>query len=74
MTLSHRANRLRHRDSSALAERFYFYRGMAIQSLNKQLDMEKRCTSNSVLAGVVALLLVDVSDVRLFAAYKRGQV
>lgn len=43
-----------------LAERFYLYRGAAIRSLREHLDLEGHCTSDIVIAGVVALLLADV--------------
>lgn len=62
MTLSHRINQLRHRECTTLAERFYHYRGLALQSLNKNLHMAEGIISDFALAGVVTLMLVDVSD------------
>jgi hypothetical protein len=48
--------------SKVLAERFYVCRGAAIRSLSKQLDVVRNQTSSdSVMAGVLTLLLNDVS-------------
>lgn len=60
MSLSHRMNQLRHTQSTDLAERFYFYRGIVIQSLTKQLGMKENLKSDAVLAGILMLLLIDV--------------
>jgi hypothetical protein len=53
-------NQLRHTQSTDLAERFYFYRGIVIQSLTKQLGMKENLKSDAVLAGILMLLLIDV--------------
>jgi hypothetical protein len=62
MTLSHRMNRTRHApESKALAETFYRYRGVVIRSLNEEIGVEHKRTSDIVIAGIVTLLLADVS-------------
>ena len=64
MALSHRMNRTRGSpwaDHRALAERFYMYRGNAIRSLRESLNLESHCTDNIAIAGIVTLLLADVS-------------
>jgi hypothetical protein len=75
MTLSHRINRTRATDndksSTALVESFHRYRGLIIRSLNDDIDVERRRTSDVVIAGVVALLLADVS--RSFRQLKKNQ-
>lgn len=64
MTLSHRINRTRDAgQSNALTETFYRYRGLAIQSLRDDIDVEHKRTSDIVLAGVMTLLLLDVSPI-----------
>lgn len=50
-----------HSQSKALSERFYHYRGMAIQSLSESIGVERHNTEDVVLAGVLTLLLVDAS-------------
>ncbi|KAL2683306.1 hypothetical protein Neosp_007776 [[Neocosmospora] mangrovei] len=63
MTLSHRINRTRNDpQSKALAEKFYSYWGLAVRSLNEQLDVQNRQTSDLVMAGIVTLLLADVQQ------------
>lgn len=62
MTLSHRINRARHSPQSRdLIESFYLYRGLAIRSLSEDIDVEGRRTGDVVIAGIVTLLLLDVS-------------
>lgn len=62
MTLSHRINRTRNDPrSKPLAEKFYLYWGLAVRSLNAQLDVQERQTSDLVMAGIMTLLLADVS-------------
>lgn len=64
MALSHRMNRtlgdsqVNHR---ALTEKFYIHRGNAIRSLRELLNQESHRASDVVIAGIVTLLLVDVS-------------
>ncbi|UPL03775.1 hypothetical protein LCI18_014709 [Fusarium solani-melongenae] len=63
MTLSHRINRTRNDpQSKGLAEKFYSYWGLAIRSLNAQLDVQERQTSDLVMAGIMTLLLADVQQ------------
>lgn len=61
MTLNHRMSQMPHSQSKALSERFYHYRGMAIQSLSESIGVERHNTEDVVLAGVLTLLLVDAS-------------
>jgi hypothetical protein len=69
MTLSHRINRTRSDpQSKPLAEKFYLYWGLAVRSLNEQLDVQDRQTSDLVMAGIMTLLLADVSA----CAFKYG--
>lgn len=68
MTLGHRMNRTSdYTERKALTEKFYTYRGIVLRSLNDQLNLRDTCTSDVVLAGVLTLLLVDVSP---FPAFK----
>lgn len=61
MTLSHRINRTRNDpQSKPLAEKFYQYWGLAVKSLNEQLDVRNMQTSDLVMAGIMTLLLADV--------------
>lgn len=65
MALGHRINRTRgetgvnHRE---MAERFYQYRGDAIRSLREFLEVESHYTTDVAIAGIVSLLLADVSN------------
>lgn len=64
VALNHRMNRLETQDAShckALANKFYEYRGIAICSLNKELSLADQHTSDMILAGILTLLLIDVS-------------
>lgn len=63
MTLGHRINKMKGDvgRSRVLLEKFYSYRGIAISSLNDSLDVEHKRTENSVIAGILTFLLVDVS-------------
>ncbi|WAO90298.1 Hypothetical protein NCS54_00772000 [Fusarium falciforme] len=63
MTLSHRINRTRNDPwSKPLAEKFYLYWGLAVRSLNAQLDVQERQTSDLIMAGIMTLLLADVQQ------------
>ncbi|KAK9776808.1 hypothetical protein AB5N19_10686 [Seiridium cardinale] len=63
IVLSHRANRMGQTlESGDLAETYYQYRGMAIRSLNDDLDEEHKRTSNIVIAGIITLLLTDAQQ------------
>lgn len=62
ITLSHRINRTRqHSHCNALAANYYRHRGMVIRALNEDLDEEQKRTGDIVLAGILMLLLADVS-------------
>jgi len=59
--LTHRINRTRSgRQSKALTETYYRYRGLAIRSLREDIDRACRRTSDVVLAGIMTLMLSDV--------------
>ncbi|KAK0630366.1 fungal-specific transcription factor domain-containing protein [Bombardia bombarda] len=64
MTLSHRINRTRDNDPlrNVLTQNFYRYRGIVIRSLNEDINVEHKRTSNLVIAGVITLLLADVQQ------------
>jgi len=64
MTLSHRINRIRGDpgpNTRELVERFYKHRGVTIRSLRESLDAESHYTAETRVAGIVSLLLADVS-------------
>ena len=64
MTLNHRMNRLGTRSNlrpTDLVERYYLYRGITIRSLSEQFNVENRRMSDVVIAGILTLLLADVS-------------
>lgn len=50
-----------HSESKALAQKFYMYRGNAIRSLTEEFNVEDKCAADSVIAGALTLLLIDVS-------------
>lgn len=61
ITLAHRMNRMGHGlESNALAETLYEHRGIMIRSLNEDIGVESRRTSDTVMAGIMTLLLSDV--------------
>jgi hypothetical protein len=63
ITLSHRINRTRGDPQfKGLAEKFYLYWGLAVRSLNEHLETEAQHKDDIVLAGIVTLLLADVSS------------
>lgn len=62
MILSHRINQIRSTiPPRAMMEKFYLYWGLAVRSLNEYLDMEDKRSGDSVIAGILTLLLADVS-------------
>lgn len=62
MTLSHQMNRTRDgARCDMLMEPFYQYRGNAIRSLNSEINVEHKRTADIVIAGIMMLLLIDVS-------------
>lgn len=48
--------------SNSLAKTFFRYRGLVIRSLSDEVNMEHKCASDFVVAGILMLLLVDVSS------------
>lgn len=62
MSISHRMNQTRDDpQSNALAITFLHYRGIIIRSLSKAIDVGHKRTSNRVFAGILTLLIADVS-------------
>lgn len=63
MTLSHRINQAcGDFQSRTLMRKFYHFRGLVIHSLNEHLALDNQLKGNAVIAGIVALLLLDVSQ------------
>ncbi|KAI1660551.1 fungal-specific transcription factor domain-containing protein [Daldinia decipiens] len=61
MILGHRINRTRGSpESKRFIEKFYLYWGLAIRSLRDHLDIEDKRNGDTIVAGVLTLLLVDV--------------
>jgi hypothetical protein len=48
--------------SNSLAKTFFRYRGLVIRSLSDEINMGHKCASDFVVAGILMLLLVDVSS------------
>lgn len=74
VALNHQMSRLEEQDVSnlnALAKRFYEYRGIALCSLNNQLSLVDQRTSDMVLAGILTLLVVDVSSISYAGIFLR---
>lgn len=66
MTLSHRINRIRYDPQcKPLIELFYRYRGLIICSLSEDIDVESKWMGDVVIAGIITLLLADVSSLSL---------
>jgi hypothetical protein len=62
IALSHRINRTRgDPQSKALAGKFYLYWGLAARSLREHLETDAGHTDDIVIAGILTLLLADVS-------------
>ena len=62
MTLSHRMSRTPNGfQSHAWAEPFFRYRGMIIRALRDDINVEHKRTADSVIAGILTILLADVS-------------
>lgn len=47
--------------SRVLARSFYEFRGKAIRGLNEMIGVEKQRAGDAVIAGILMLLLTDVS-------------
>lgn len=61
--LSHRINRSRGGiQMTDLEERFFHYRGIAIRSLSEHLSEENNPRGDTTLAGIMTVLLLEVSD------------
>lgn len=57
--------------SKELSRSFYEFRGKAIRGLNEMIGVEKQRTGDVVLAGILMLLLSDVSgaDIQIRVAH-----
>lgn len=65
ITLSHRINRMRSDTRhNALAKCFYHLRGLIIHSLREDIGFRNNRNGDVLVAGVIALLLADVSSDR----------
>ncbi|KAL6814902.1 fungal-specific transcription factor domain-containing protein [Trichoderma sp. SZMC 28015] len=63
MIVSHRINQIGSAiPSRAMVEKFYLYWGLAVRSLNEFLDMEDRRSGDTVIAGILTLLLADIQQ------------
>lgn len=61
-TLSHRINRFGDNTrQNSLSKSFYHYRGVIIRSLREAIDDRHNCNGDVLIAGIIALLLADVS-------------
>ena len=61
-SLSHRMNQTREDpQSNSLATTFFHYRGLIIRSLNEDIGVDHKRMSNLVVAGILTLVIVDVS-------------
>lgn len=61
-TLSHRINRLGNdTQQNALAQSFYHFRGIIIRSLREDINVRHNSNGDMLVAGIIALLLADVS-------------
>lgn len=66
LTLSHRMNQTRDSIySNTLAPAFFHYRGLVIRSLHEEIDVDYKRTSNLVVAGILTLIIIDVSRIVL---------
>lgn len=64
MALNHRMSRLGGLNdprSKTLAKNFYLHRGIALRSINEHLNAQHGRTSDVAIAGILTLLLTDVS-------------
>lgn len=61
-SLSHRINQAREEpQSKLLAMTFFHYRGLIIRSLTEDIGVDHKRMSNLVVAGILTLIIVDVS-------------
>lgn len=49
-------------ETKALTNTFFRYRGLMIRSLSEDIKVEHKSTSNLVIAGILTLILLDVSS------------
>lgn len=64
MIMSHRVNQTKNvLQLKPLMEKFYFYWGLAVRSLNEYINMDHKRAGNTIIAGILTLLLADVSQV-----------
>lgn len=62
MALTHRMNQERDNPGlNTLATTFFHFRGLIIRSLNQDIGVAHKRTSNLVIAGILTLLIADVS-------------
>lgn len=62
MIMSHRINQTSNvLQLKPLTEKFYFYWGLAVRSLNDYLNREDKRGGDTIIAGILTLLLADVS-------------
>lgn len=75
MTLSHRMNQA-HDDSQnrSLARGFYHYRGLVLRSLTEELKLERRLRDDIAVAGIMVLLLLDVSLLHPIQKYQSTEL
>lgn len=63
LMLSHRINQTRDTEySNSLVPSFFHYRGLVIRSLHEEIDIDYKRTSNLVVAGILILIIIDVSQ------------
>ncbi|KAL6823213.1 fungal-specific transcription factor domain-containing protein [Trichoderma camerunense] len=63
MILSHRINQIGSAiPPRAMVQKFYHYWGVAVRSLNEYLNMDDRRLGDSVIAGILTLLLADIQQ------------
>ncbi|KAL6892152.1 fungal-specific transcription factor domain-containing protein [Trichoderma evansii] len=65
MIMSHRINQTSNvLHLKPLVEKFYFYWGLAVRSLNDYLNKEDKRAGNTIIAGILTLLLADIHQGR----------
>ncbi|KAL7904286.1 fungal-specific transcription factor domain-containing protein [Trichoderma velutinum] len=61
MILGHRINQMRSVvPPREMVEKFYLYWGLAVQSVNEYLNMEDKRLGDTIIAGILTLLLADI--------------
>ncbi|PTB41751.1 hypothetical protein M441DRAFT_68768 [Trichoderma asperellum CBS 433.97] len=65
MIMSHRINQTSNiLQLKPLTEKFYFYWGLAVRSLNDYLNREDKRAGDTIIAGILTLLLADIHQGR----------